>query len=87
MNGTASLGWGHIFNNASILWISGIGVLAIITGLFGSIVYNQYLTGQLKELSKMNNSNIPEEQTNTCIEQIKQQNETLNSQNDHFKVY
>ena len=73
MNGTASLGWGHIFNNASILWISGIGVSAIIAGLFGSIVYNQYLTGQLKELSKMNNSNIPEEQTNTCIEQIKQQ--------------
>ena len=36
-------------------------------------MYNQYLTGQLKELSKTNNSNIPEEQTNTCIEQIKQQ--------------
>ena len=65
MNGTASLGWGHIFNNASILWISGIGVSAIITGLVGSIVYNQYLTGQLKELSKMNNSNIPEEQSST----------------------
>ena len=70
---TASMNLGNVFNNASILGISGIGIFAFITGAFANLLYDQFLKAQLKELEKMNNPNITESQKASYIEQIKQQ--------------
>jgi hypothetical protein len=69
---TISLNLGTIFNNASILGISGLGILGITTGLIGNFLYSQYLTTQIKELSKMSNSNITEQKKASVIDEIKQ---------------
>lgn len=83
---TTSLNLGTIFNNASILGISGLGLLGIILGLFGNILYSQYLTGQIKEMSKMTNSNITEAQKEAAIDTIKQKAiETLYEFNISFR--
>ncbi len=81
-----SLNLGSVFNNASILGISGLGILAIITGTLSNILYNQFLTGQIKELEKMNNQNITEAQKASYIEQIKQKAiENLNEFNINLR--
>ena len=83
---TIAFGLGNIFNNASILGISGLGILGIVTGLIGNILYSQYLTTQLKELSKMTNSNIPEAQKTLVMDTIKQKAiDTLNEFNISFR--
>ena len=72
INDTASMNLGDIFNNASKLGISGAGILGIVAGISADIMYNTYLTGQIKELQKMNNSNITEIQKNNYIGVLKQ---------------
>jgi hypothetical protein len=72
INDAVSLNLGNIFNNASILGISALGVLGIITSILSNLLYDQYLTAQLKELAKMNNLNITEAEKTAYMEQIKQ---------------
>ena len=83
---TISLNLGDVFNNASILGITGLGVLTIITSLLANTIYDQFLTSQLKELAKMNNQNITEAQKTAYMEQIKQKAiENLNQFNIHLR--
>ncbi len=86
INDAVSLNLGNIFNNASILGISALGVLGIITSILSNLLYDQYLTAQLKELAKMNNLNITEAEKTAYMEQIKQAAiDNLNEFNIHFR--
>jgi hypothetical protein len=86
INEAASLNLGNIFNNASILGISALGVLGIITSILANLLYDQYLTAQLKELAKMNNPNITEAEKTAYMEQIKQVAiDNLNEFNIHLR--
>ena len=71
INDTQNMNLGAIFNNASILGISGLGLLGILSGVTAGILYNNYITAQLKELEKMNNPNITETQKNNYIQDLK----------------
>jgi hypothetical protein len=83
---TYAMNLGNIFNNASILGISSLGFLAIITGTLANILYDQFLTAQLKELAKMTNPNITEAQKAAYMEQIKQKAiDNLNEFNVHLR--
>jgi hypothetical protein len=86
INDAVSLNLGNIFNNASILGISALGVLGIITSILANLLYDQYLTAQLKELAKMNNLNITEAEKTAYMEQIKQAAiDNLNEFNIHLR--
>ena len=77
-----AVGLGQVFNNASIMGISGTSILATVAGAFGYILYENYIAGQLKELQKMNNPNITEQQKQDAIQQLQQLGiQTLNSFN------
>ncbi len=59
---TDTISWnlGNISNNASILGISALGILGFISWILANLLYDQCLTAQLRELAKMNNTNITE---------------------------
>lgn len=82
LNDVEAVGLGQVFNNASILGISGTAVIATVAGVLGNIQYQNYVVGQLKEVQKMNNSNITDQQKQDTIEQLQQLGiDTLNSFN------
>jgi hypothetical protein len=64
-------GYGDIFNNTAILGISGFTVVGLVSTITGGIMYEQYITAQLKELLQLNNSNVTQTQKDGFIQQLK----------------
>ena len=64
-------GYGNIFNNTTILGITGFTVVGLVATISDGIVYEQYITAQLKELLKLNNSNVTQTQKDGLIQQLK----------------
>ena len=86
INDALTLNLGSVFNNASIIGITSLGILSFISSLAANILYNNYLTSQIKELQQMNNPNISEEQKTEKINQLKQKAiENLTELNYNFR--
>jgi hypothetical protein len=68
----ATVGLGDVFNSASKLGITGLGIVTGVASLIGYYEYDRFITGQIKELQKMNDPNITETEKQSAIDQLKQ---------------
>ena len=67
-----AVGLEEFSNNSSIMGISGTRIVVAIAGALGYIQYENFVAGQLKELQKMNYSNITEVEKQNAISQLQQ---------------